>query len=170
MSSVVIFQTHLVLGYVAWLLCFSTYIWPKLKAMDDFEAQRAIATLHSFRFFGLVFILSGVVSPNLPASFATFARLLGFRNRRASHAGTSHGQDTPAVLAVCCGLQSHGVCRPDRRLLPRCPDQPCHTRGGIGCRLCDSNYISTCPGSRSRTSQRSICCCAHWSARRGQEA
>jgi hypothetical protein len=37
--------------------------------MDHFEAQRAIATLHSFRFFGLVFILPGVVSPNLPASF-----------------------------------------------------------------------------------------------------
>jgi hypothetical protein len=41
--------------------------------MDRFEAQRAIATIHSFRFFGLVFILPGVVSPNLPASFATFA-------------------------------------------------------------------------------------------------
>ena len=37
-------------------------------------AQRAIATLHSFRFFGLVFILPGVVGPNLPAvGFATFA-------------------------------------------------------------------------------------------------
>jgi hypothetical protein len=41
--------------------------------MDHFEAQRTIATLHSFRFFGLVFILPGVVSPDLPASFATFA-------------------------------------------------------------------------------------------------
>lgn len=41
--------------------------------MDRVEAQRAIATLHSFRFFGLVFILPGVVGPNLPASFATFA-------------------------------------------------------------------------------------------------
>jgi hypothetical protein len=40
--------------------------------MDRVEAQRAIATLHSFRFFGLVFILPGVVS-NLPADFATFA-------------------------------------------------------------------------------------------------
>ena len=29
--------------------------------------------LHSFRFFGLVFILPGVVGPNLPAHFATFA-------------------------------------------------------------------------------------------------
>jgi hypothetical protein len=41
--------------------------------MDRVEAQRAIATLHSFRFFGLVFILPGVVGPNLPAGFATFA-------------------------------------------------------------------------------------------------
>src|SRR5260370_4907929 len=40
--------------------------------MDLAAAQRAIATLHSFRFFGLVFILPGVVG-NLPASFATFA-------------------------------------------------------------------------------------------------
>ena len=41
--------------------------------MDPVEAQRAIATLHSFRFFGLVFMIPGVVGPNLPASFATFA-------------------------------------------------------------------------------------------------
>jgi hypothetical protein len=41
--------------------------------MDRFEAQRVIATLHSFRFFGLVFILPGVVGPNLPAHFAVFA-------------------------------------------------------------------------------------------------
>ena len=68
-----IFQVHLVLGYVAWLLCFGAYIWPRLKSVDRVEAQRAIATLHSFRFFGLVFILPGVVGPNLPAGFATFA-------------------------------------------------------------------------------------------------
>jgi hypothetical protein len=41
--------------------------------MDRVAAQRVIATLHSFRFFGLVFILPGVVSPNLPADFAVFA-------------------------------------------------------------------------------------------------
>src|SRR5438270_6499373 len=72
MSPETVFQIHLVLGYVAWLLCFSAYILPRLKSMDRVEAQRAIATLHSFRFFGLVFILPGVVG-NLPASFATFA-------------------------------------------------------------------------------------------------
>jgi hypothetical protein len=27
MSPVILFQTHLVLGYVAWLLCFGTYIF-----------------------------------------------------------------------------------------------------------------------------------------------
>ena len=55
------------------VLCFSVYIWPLIKAMDRYDAQRAIATLHSFRFFGLVFILPGIVGPALPAGFATFA-------------------------------------------------------------------------------------------------
>jgi hypothetical protein len=73
MSPATIFQMHLVLGYVPWLLCFGAYVWPRLKAMDPVEAQRAIATLHSFRFFGLVFIVPGVVGPNLPAGFATFS-------------------------------------------------------------------------------------------------
>ena len=73
MSPETLFQIHLVLGYVAWLLCFGVYVLPRLKAMDRVEAQRAIATLHSFRFFGLVFILPGVVGPNLPAGFAAFA-------------------------------------------------------------------------------------------------
>jgi hypothetical protein len=73
MSPAIIFNLHLVLGYVAWLLCFSAYLWPKLKAMDGVEAQRSIAILHSFRFFGLVFLIPGVVGRNLPADFATFA-------------------------------------------------------------------------------------------------
>jgi hypothetical protein len=73
MSPQTVFLVHLVLGYVAWLLCFGAYLLPKLKAMDRVAAQRAIATLHSFRFFGLVFILPGVVGPGLPSSFATFA-------------------------------------------------------------------------------------------------
>jgi len=72
MSPAIVFNIHLVLGYVPWLLCFGAYVWPRLKSMDRVEAQRAIATLHSFRFFGLVFILPGVVG-NLPAGFATAA-------------------------------------------------------------------------------------------------
>ena len=69
----IIFPIHLVLGYVACLLWFCVYAFPKLKSMSRFEAQRVIATIHSFRFFGLVFLLPGVVGPNLPANFATFA-------------------------------------------------------------------------------------------------
>jgi hypothetical protein len=69
----IVFLIHLVLGYVAWLLCFGAYVWPRLKSMEPIEAQRAIATLHSFRFFGLVFILPGVVGAHLPANFASFA-------------------------------------------------------------------------------------------------
>ncbi|NYF52666.1 hypothetical protein [Tunturiibacter gelidoferens] len=73
MSPQTLFETHLVLGYVACLLCFSVYVLPRLRSMERVEAQRVIATVHSFRFFGLVFILPGVVGPNLPAGFANFA-------------------------------------------------------------------------------------------------
>jgi hypothetical protein len=74
----IIFLTHLILGYVACLLCFSVYVMPRLKSLDRIEAHRVIATLHSFRFFGLVFILPGVVGPNLPAGFATFSAYADF--------------------------------------------------------------------------------------------
>jgi len=70
MPTALIFLTHLILGYVAWLLCLGAYILPWLKSMDRAQAHRAIAALHCFRFFGLVFILPGVVGPDLPASFA----------------------------------------------------------------------------------------------------
>ena len=72
MSPETIFNMQLVLGYVAWLLCFRAYVMPRLKSLDLVTAQRVIATLHSFRFFGLVFILPGVVG-SLPTRLATFA-------------------------------------------------------------------------------------------------
>jgi hypothetical protein len=73
MSTETIFQVQLIVGYVPWLLCVGAYVWPRLKAMDRVDAQRAIATVHSFRFFGLVFLVPGVVGPNLPVDFAAFA-------------------------------------------------------------------------------------------------
>ena len=73
MSPATIFQIHLLLGYLPWLLCFGAYVWPNLKSMDRAQALRAIAVLHSFRFFGLVFLVPGVVDASLPRSFATFA-------------------------------------------------------------------------------------------------
>ena len=70
MAPTAIFNIQLGLGYVPWLLCFSAYAWPRLRAMSPVDAHRAIAALHSFRFFGLVFILPGVVGPGLPSGFA----------------------------------------------------------------------------------------------------
>ena len=70
MSPAIIFQVHLMLGYVPWLLALSAYVFPRLRAMDRLQVQRAIAVLHSFRFFGLAFIMPGVVGPGLPSGFA----------------------------------------------------------------------------------------------------
>jgi len=78
MSPATIFQVQLLLGYVPWLFCFTVYIWPRLKSLEQVDAHRAIATLHSFRFFGLVFIVPGVVGANLPAGFATFSAYSDF--------------------------------------------------------------------------------------------
>ena len=73
MSPSSVFQIQLVLGYVPWLLVLGAYVLPRLRSMDRVEAHRAIATLHSFRFFGLVFIVPGVVGQGLPAGFAPSA-------------------------------------------------------------------------------------------------
>src|SRR5262244_4623392 len=73
MSVETVFRIHLASGYVAWALCFGAYLLPWLRSMERVAAFRAIATLHSFRFFGLVFLVPGVIGPNLPAGFATFA-------------------------------------------------------------------------------------------------
>ena len=73
MSTQMIFSLQLLLGYLASWLFFSAYILPRLRAIPDRDAHRAIATVHSFRFFGLVFLVPGVVSPHLPVAFAQFA-------------------------------------------------------------------------------------------------
>jgi hypothetical protein len=70
MGSATIFRIDMALGYVAWALCVANYVWPRLKDMDGVEAQHAIATLHSFRFFGLVLLLPGFVGSELPEAFA----------------------------------------------------------------------------------------------------
>ena len=80
-----IFRIDMALGYLTWALCIATYIWPRLRAMDRVEAHRAIATLNSFRFFGLVFLLPGFVGTNLPRAFGV---------------PTAYGDLATAVLAI----------------------------------------------------------------------
>jgi hypothetical protein len=69
MAANTIFQVDMALDYVAWALCVAHYVWPYLRGMDRVDALRAIATLHSFRFFGLVFLLRGFVGPEPPQGF-----------------------------------------------------------------------------------------------------
>jgi len=37
----VIFLMQTAFGYVAWLLCFRAYFWPRLKSMDRVNSPRA---------------------------------------------------------------------------------------------------------------------------------
>ncbi len=69
MSAQLIFFASVAFSFVAWGIVASRYIWPKLRSLDRTDALRPILMLHSFRFFGLVFLVPGVVSPELPASF-----------------------------------------------------------------------------------------------------
>ena len=73
MPTGLLFFIQLILGYVAWLLCFTTYGLPRLRAMNRVQVHRAIAALHSFRIFGLVFLVPGVVGAGLPVGFAPAA-------------------------------------------------------------------------------------------------
>ncbi len=73
MPPALIFLVQLALGYGPWMLILGAYGLPRLRRMDSAHIHRAIAALHSFRFFGLVFILPGVVGRGLPVGFASFA-------------------------------------------------------------------------------------------------
>jgi hypothetical protein len=47
-----IFLLHLILGYAACLLCYRSYVLPRLQPMNRMDAQRVIATVQTplFRF------------------------------------------------------------------------------------------------------------------------
>lgn len=55
---------------VAWGMVAARYIWPALRGRSRAEALRPLLILNSFRFLGLAFLVPGVVSPDLPSSFA----------------------------------------------------------------------------------------------------
>ena len=129
MSPATIFQIHLVLGYVPWLLFVGAYMLPWLKAMDNVEAQRAIATLHSFRFFGLVFILPGVVGPNLPAEFTVFAAYGDFATGVLAMLALLTVRVRPLFWAFVVAFNVAGGGRHHRRLLSWHPGRP---RGRAG--------------------------------------
>jgi hypothetical protein len=66
----VLFGISIPFGLVVWGIFASRYIWPALRDQPRPQALWPLLMLHSFRFVGLAFLVSGVVSPDLPLAFA----------------------------------------------------------------------------------------------------
>ena len=64
------FFVSIALSFIAWGIVTARYIWPELRLRQRAEALRPLLILHSFRFIGLAFLVPGVVSVDLPSSFA----------------------------------------------------------------------------------------------------
>ena len=64
------FFVSVAFGFIAWGIVAARYIWPALRLRSRTEALRPLLVLNSFRFLGLSFLVPGVVSPDLPSSFA----------------------------------------------------------------------------------------------------
>jgi len=70
MPSAVLFGISVTFGLVVWGIVAWQYIWPALGERPNLENLKPILLLHAFRFLGLAFVVPGVVSPELPATFA----------------------------------------------------------------------------------------------------
>src|SRR5215472_13992584 len=70
MQSQLSFFVSIAFSCIAWGIVAARYIWPELRLRQRTEALRPLLILHSFRFIGLAFLVTGVVSPDLPSAFA----------------------------------------------------------------------------------------------------
>ena len=66
----VCFFVSIAFSFVAWGIVAVRYIWPELRDRQRDDALRPLLILHSFRFEGLLFLVPGVVSSDLPSAFA----------------------------------------------------------------------------------------------------
>lgn len=64
------FFVSIAFSFIAWGIVTARYIWPALRLRQRDEALRPLLILHTFRFIGLAFLIPGVVSPDLPPTFA----------------------------------------------------------------------------------------------------
>ena len=64
------FFMSIAFSLIAWGTVAARYIWPQLRLRPRAEALQPLLTLHTFRFLGLAFLVPGVVSPDLPSTFA----------------------------------------------------------------------------------------------------
>jgi hypothetical protein len=70
MPSPVLFGISVAFGLAAWGAVAWHYIWPELRERPSPENLKPILLLHGFRFLGLALVVPGVVSPELPTTFA----------------------------------------------------------------------------------------------------
>lgn len=73
MSPQLCFFVSIAFSVIAWGIVAARYFWPELRLQSRAEALRPLLILHSFRFIGLAFLVPGVVSPDLPSTFARSA-------------------------------------------------------------------------------------------------
>jgi hypothetical protein len=73
MQSQLSFFVSIAFGFITWGIFTARYIWPELRFRQPADALRPLLILHSFRFIGLAFLVPGVVSPDLPSTFAQSA-------------------------------------------------------------------------------------------------
>src|SRR5262245_8748356 len=67
------FFASIAFSFIAWGIVTARYIWPELRLQPRADALRPLLILHSFRFVGLAFLVSGVVPPSLRSAFANSA-------------------------------------------------------------------------------------------------
>lgn len=70
MEGDLIIVLSILLGLLADSLIAKWYVMPHVRSLSPAEALSPILLFHSFRYIGLAFLVTGVVSPNLPAEFA----------------------------------------------------------------------------------------------------
>jgi hypothetical protein len=70
MTQLGLYATAIAFSFIAWGIVTAQYIWPELNHRSRADALRPLLLLHGFRFVGLSFLVPGVVSPDLSASFA----------------------------------------------------------------------------------------------------
>lgn len=70
MTSEALFGLSVLLSFVAFGMVTRIYIWPRVRAADREKGLLPLVAPHMFRFIGLSFLVSGVVSPSLPPEFA----------------------------------------------------------------------------------------------------
>jgi hypothetical protein len=67
------FFVSIAFSFVVWGIVIARYVWPQLRRQPRIEALRPLLLLNSFRFIGLAFLVTGVVSRELPSAFAVSA-------------------------------------------------------------------------------------------------